>query len=109
MFFQALNFPGGKVQVNGPLEAKNFPNGQLTLGSLLTKLLNTYLFPFAGLILLIIIIFGGFQLMTSSGDPEKVKAGQAKITAAFIGFALIFAAYWLMQLVETLIGFKLLG
>jgi len=47
--------------------------------------------------------------MTSAGDPEKVKAGQGKITTAVIGFLIVFVAYWLMQIIETVLGFKILG
>lgn len=48
-------------------------------------------------------------MLTSAGDPEKVKAGQGKITTGLIGFLIIFTAYWLMQIIETVLGFKILG
>lgn len=107
--FQSLTLPGGNegVTVQGPLSTGTF-GGEITIGSILTQAL-TYVFFIAGLILLFMLIAGGFQMMTAAGDPEKIKAGQAKATSALIGFVIIFAAYWLMQLIEAVLGFQILG
>ena len=63
-----------------------------------------YLFYFAGIMLFIYLIAGGFQLMFSGGVPEKVQAGKGKITSALIGFLIVFFAYWLVQLLSKVIG-----
>ena len=108
---QTLTFPGDKVKIEGPITAetidKNF-GGQLTLGSIISRALD-YVFPFAGLILLIMLIIGGFQILLSKGNPEAVKAGQDKVVSALIGFVIIFLAYWLMQIIQTVLGFHILG
>jgi len=103
LLLQSLTLPGpGEQIISGPTD---FPD----LGSIVSTLLGQYVFFFAGLILLFMLIMGGFQMMTSAGDPEKVKAGQGKITTAVIGFLIVFVAYWLMQIIETVLGFKILG
>lgn len=66
-----------------------------------------FVFVFAGLILFVMFIFGGFTIFTSAGNPEKIKQGQGMIVNALIGFLIIFAAYWIIQILETTLGFKI--
>jgi len=105
----SLTLPGEKT-VEGPktitgqsLEEK-FPN----IGSFLSQLLP-YILVIAGLVLFIMLIIGGFGLMTSGGSPEKMKAAQGKITSAVIGFIIIFISYWLMRILEIVFGITILG
>lgn len=58
----------------------------------------------AGLLLLIYLIYGGFQLMTSAGDPAKMKSAKEILTRAVVGFVIIFIAYWVIQLVGIAFG-----
>jgi len=46
-----------------------------------------------GVIVLVIVVYSGFQWMTAGGDPEKVKTAKQWLTNAVIGLALILAAY----------------
>ncbi len=78
-----------------------------TVGEIISKLL-IYLYPAAGLILLLMLISGGITLMTAAGDPAKSKAGYGRIINAFIGFAIIFVSYFVLQLVEVLLGVKII-
>lgn len=64
---------------------------------------------FAGLILFVMLIAGGFQMLTSASNPEAAKAGQGRITTALIGFLIIFAAYWIVQIVEIVLGINIFG
>jgi hypothetical protein len=66
-----------------------------------------YFFVIAGLILFVMIVAGGFTIFTSAGNPEKIKQGQGMIINALIGFLVIFAAYWIIQILETTLGFKI--
>ena len=63
-----------------------------------------YVFALAGLLLFFILILGGFELMTSAGDPKKMEAAKGKITNAVIGFVIIFVAFWLVQILEVIFG-----
>lgn len=78
-------------------------NPNLSLGLIISKLLP-YVFVLSGLALLVYLIFGGFLLMTSGGDPKKVETGKGAVTNAIIGFLIIFAAYWLVQIVQMIFG-----
>jgi len=71
------------------------------------KLSLPYFFVIAGLVLFVMIVFGGFTIFTSTGNPEKIKQGQAMIVNAVIGFVIMFAAYWIIQILEMTLGFKI--
>ena len=68
-----------------------------------------YIYYFAGVLLLVYLILGGFQLMFSGGDPKKTQAGQSKITNALIGFAIVFLAYWITQILGKMLGISFKG
>ncbi|MGB9706505.1 MAG: hypothetical protein ACPLXP_00310 [Microgenomates group bacterium] len=57
-----------------------------------------------GGIAFLLIIFGAVKILTSSGNPESVKAGQELITSALMGLLFIIFSLFLLQL----IGVKIL-
>jgi hypothetical protein len=67
-----------------------------------------YVFIIAGLLLLFYLIAGGFQLMTSPHEEKSVASARAKITNALIGFLLLFVSYWIVQIIQTILGFSVL-
>ena len=79
----------------------------LALGEIISRLLP-YIYVFAGIALLVMLIAGGLSLMTAAGDEGKVKAGYGKITGALIGFLIVFLSYLIAQLVEVILGVKIL-
>lgn len=74
-----------------------------TLGEIVSGALP-YVFFFAGILLLIYFIIGGYRLMFSAGDPKAVADGKSKITHAIIGFIIVFAAFWIVQIVVRFLG-----
>ena len=99
---QSVNFNGQEIK--GPLVGAN---GQPieNLGQLVSRVL-TFLLPLAGVILLFVFIWGGYDYMMSQGNPEKVKSAQAKITTGVIGFALLIFSYLLVRLISTIFGLQ---
>jgi hypothetical protein len=79
----------------------------LTLGEIVSRLLP-YLFAGAGLLLLLYLLLGGLQLMTSGGDPKKTQEAKGKITNALVGFIIVFIAYWLVQIVGKILGIEII-
>jgi hypothetical protein len=74
--------------------------------------INALLIPLltiSGLILFIMLITGGFEFLFAGGDPKSAEKGQQRITTAIIGFLIIFTAYWVTQIVEIVLGIKILG
>lgn len=74
-----------------------------------TILFNVY--AVAGITLLFLLIFGGLGIIIGSGqkDSGKVAQGQKTFTSAIIGFLVIFASYFIIQLIEVLTGAKILN
>ena len=66
------------------------------------------IFILAGIILLFMLVFGGFTIFLSAGNPEKIKKGTSMITSALVGFLIIFAAYWIIELLQITFGIKVL-
>ncbi len=87
----------GTQQLEGPLKGIN------TVGDLISKIL-LFLFPLAGLILLFVLIWGGFDFITSQGSPEKIKSAWAKITTGVIGFALLVLSMLFVRLIAFIFG-----
>jgi len=80
-----------------------------TPGGIISKALGSYIFPIAGVILFIQLLLGGFQMMTGAGNSKSTSEGGQKITSALIGFVLIFAAYWIAQLLELILDINILS
>ena len=79
----------------------NVTDPNLKIGDVISAILP-YVFSIAGILLLLMLLAGGFQLMLSKGDPKAAQGAWGKITNAAIGFLIIFIAYWLTQLVGRL-------
>ncbi|MBI2267936.1 MAG: hypothetical protein HYU80_00605 [Candidatus Blackburnbacteria bacterium] len=79
-----------------------------SLGSIVSAFVP-YLFGIAGIILFLYLIWGGFGIMTAQGDPKGTAAARERITHAIIGFVIIFAAFWLVQILGLVLGVKQFG
>lgn len=79
----------------------NFAGG--TIGTVFTAILP-WIFTIAGILLLLYLLYGGFHLMISGGDPKVVAEAKGKITNALVGFIIIFVAYWLVSIVGQIFG-----
>lgn len=75
-----------------------------TPGGIVSRVLE-FLFPIAGLVLFVMLIWGGFEILVKSSQGTKgLDAGKNRITAAIVGFLLLFATYWMAQIIETIFG-----
>jgi hypothetical protein len=110
----AVNFPGYTSIDEDPTKAGfgNFSGGSFSLAnknpSEVVNAILPFVFVIAGLILFAMIFFGGFTIFTSAGNPEKTKQGQGMIVNALVGFVIIFAAYWIIELLQYSLGFNVL-
>ena len=77
------------------------------LGTLASEALK-YALVFAGLSMFGMIIYGGFHLLISAGNPEGIKEGTNKIIFGIIGFLIVFGAYWLVQIIEVVFNLSIL-
>lgn len=109
----ALKFPDNTSEILEK-DSNIFPNAEASIfGPTITpaNIINNLIpiiFVLAGIILLFMLIAGGFTIFTSAGNPEKIKKGTGTITSAVIGLLIIFAAYWIIELLQITLGVKLL-
>lgn len=52
-----------------------------------------------GGIAFLLIIFGGFQIITSAGNPERIKAGKEQLTSAIFGLLFLVFSVFLLRLI----------
>ncbi len=75
--------------------------------SLISSILPT-VYIVAGLILFIYLVVGGFMLIASAGNEKQAEGGKQAVTNAIIGFVIIFASYWIIQIIQIITGLKIL-
>lgn len=61
--------------------------------------LSYFIFALSGTIALAVLMYGGILWMTSAGNADSVKKGRQAISGAFVGLAIIFGSYVLINLV----------
>src|ERR1051326_988493 len=54
----------------------------------------------AGVLALIMIVFGGYITMTSAGNAQRASRGKEYIGSSLIGLALLFGAYILLNTIN---------
>ena len=96
---------GGSSSMLPNYSGTGFRFENATIATIIGELIP-YIYVFAGLILLIMLIMGGIGLMTAAGNPDKSKAAYGKITSALIGFLIIFVSYFAAKIVEAVLGVK---
>ncbi len=79
------------------------PTGFNTIGQLIGTVLPN-IFVVAGLLFFFYLIFGGFKYLTSAGNEDAVEQAKKTITTAVIGLLIIFASYWIMWILQTVLG-----
>lgn len=96
--YNALN---SKIGLGGNVAGKD-------LGGVISALLP-YIITLAGIILFGMLIFGGFTMLAGATDKESQEKGKKMITSAITGFILIFAAYWIAQILQVITGFSIVN
>ncbi len=75
----------------------------------ITEVLNRifdFLIIIGAPLLAILIIIGGFQILTAAGNPEKINTGRKTILYAAIGYAIILCAKGVIYIIKQILGFK---
>jgi hypothetical protein len=77
-----------------------------TIDAVINRLIPL-LIALSGLVLLVMLIWGGFQMLTAGTNPEAAEAGKKTLTAAIFGFVVIITAFWIVQILEIIFGIKI--
>ena len=60
--------------------------------------------PAAAIAFLIMMIVGGFQFLTSGGDPKAVAGARTTLTYAVIGIILVVISWLILLLIKNITG-----
>lgn len=91
---------GTTLTLINPLACKGAaPNDLVCVANAITTALLQVSIP----IVAIMVLIGGFQILTAGGDPEKFKTGRKTIMYAVIGFAVIFVARGVVSIIQSLL------
>lgn len=71
-----------------------------TPADIINRFLSVFAFPAAGLILFVMLIWGGFEMLAGSATKKSMEQGRQRITNALLGFLLLFCAYWIARVIE---------
>ena len=78
------------------------------LGAFIARLWWTVV-VIGALALLIFLIWGGIDFLTSEGDQEKYKNAKNKMTHALMGMAILAASYAIMKIIAVVIKVDILN
>lgn len=80
--------------------------GNLTIAGLIASLINGAIL-ISALAVLLYLILGGFQWLTSGGDKGKTEQARNKITSALIGLLIVIASWAIFNLILQFFGINL--
>lgn len=63
-----------------------------------------YLFAAGGLILFVMLLWGSMEILLGAASPKSAESGKKRITTALIGFLILFASFWIMQILQRIFG-----
>ena len=83
---------------SGPISLPN-PLSCADASCVVTKIIN-FIFVLATPICAIMVLWGGFEMMTSAGDPEKFSTGRNTILYAAVGFVVVLLANSVASIIQ---------
>jgi len=96
-FFVGNNIVYGEViTFDNPLSCEDF---ECVIGKIISALVKLAI-P----IVVIMVLVGGFQILFSAGNPEKIKTGRKTILYAVLGYVAILLANGLVLVIRSILG-----
>ncbi len=79
-----------------------------TPANIINVAMRKVVFPLAGSLLFLLLIIGGYQILSASltGKQNYIEIGKQRVTSAIIGFILLFATYWLWRILMIALGIQ---
>ncbi len=87
----------------------NLQNGNVTSKEELVSLIAKIAIPLSVICVVLLVIYGGYMLMTSQGNPDKLQEGKQVITNAIIGFVVILLCTGILLLISNTLGLNIYG
>jgi hypothetical protein len=93
----------GKVEIGVPLVAKNncIENSSATGGAVVAylRLILQFLSGGIGIVVVLMMVIGGMQYITSAGEPARIKAAKDRITNALTALLLFVMGFAILSFV----------
>lgn len=80
-----------------------YPDAGTLIGNILP---NVYIA--AGIIIFFMVVIGGFTVISNASNQEKAADGKKIVTSAIIGLLVLFASYWIIQIIQVITGVNIL-
>lgn len=90
--------PDAKSRLSGAAGVAGYEN-TTTPPQVIVLMIVKYLLGFIGLVFLGLMLYAGFQWMTSGGNEEKISKAKDRIKNTIIGIAIIISAYMITSYV----------
>jgi len=93
------------INIGDPLNSPFSTSGGKTIGDRMGVILNAS-FVLAGIVFLFLLIFAGLSIIIGAGNnnPENTEKGKKVATTAVIGLLIVFSAYWIIRIIELIVG-----
>ena len=82
------------------------PSSFDNLGSIVGALLPVIVSG-TGLLMFAYLLFGGVKYITASGDSKQTQEATKTITNAITGLVIVFVAFWIVRILETVLGINI--
>lgn len=70
----------------------------------LVEIVKNIAIPLSVICVVLLLIYGGYMLMSSKGDPDKLQEAKQVITNAIIGFVVILLCVAILILISNTLG-----
>ncbi len=98
-------FAQGTTDINVPQP----PQVKITdIGKLIGNIVSLFMIV-AALMTFVFLIWGGVEWIMSGGEKAGTEAARNRITNAFIGLFVVFAAWAIIKVIETFFGICIVG
>lgn len=97
-FFTPLKAFAEEISISAPKEGYN------DLGRFITNIISLA-FIVAVILVLLMLVWGAFEWITSGGDKEHVASARGRIINALIGLAILAVAFALFRFAGQFLGF----
>jgi hypothetical protein len=85
------------------IATNNEPNRLTDLEKIFVNIVTAAV-PGAGLVLFVILLFGGLSYMSAGDDPKKVAGARQMITYAIIGMIVVAMAFLILKFIALFTG-----
>lgn len=75
----------------------------------LVEIVKNIAIPLSVICVVLLLIYGGYMLMSSKGDPDKLQEAKQVITNAIIGFIVILLCVAILILISNTLGLGIYG